>query len=117
MVKKILPVILGAVVAVGLAASAQAATLQIKVKCDTSVDWPDIGTVEWPSAIFTQLGECSAGGSYETELEPDDTTEEVVLYAASEGGACWIDQGNQFDQQYNTKGKCVEGNEKIKLEF
>jgi hypothetical protein len=42
----------------------------------------------------------------------------VLLYAETEGGGeCWIDQGNEFDLQYNTKGKCVEGDEKIKLKF
>ena len=118
MAKKILPILLGAMVAVGLAASAQAGSIKIKVRCNTSVDWVLIGTVEFPSFAFAELGDCPAGGSFEGEHDLQADTEEVLLFAESEfGGECWIDQGNQFDQQYNAKGKCVEGDEKIKLKF
>ena len=92
MVKKILPAILGAVVAVGLVASAQAATIKIKVKCNTSVDWPVIGIVEYPGAGVTELGGCSAGGSFKVEHDVNNATYEVLVFAESEfGGFCWID--------------------------
>ena len=118
MLKKVFPIILGAVVAVGLAASAQAATVKIKVKCDTSFDWPFVGVVEYPGEVLTELGECLAGGSFEDEHELLESTEEVLVFAGTDDELfCWTDQANEFSQQFNTKGKCVEDDEKIKIKF
>jgi hypothetical protein len=126
MLKKILPIVLGAMVTLGITTAADAGPIKITLKCNTGFDWAGALIFEFDIDGFqtavTQTPPCPFEGSSKFKddsfpLEPG--TREILIVAIddTEAEACLVDQFNSFEQSFNAKGKCPIGDGQFQIKF
>jgi hypothetical protein len=126
MLKKILPIVLGAMVTIGITTAAHAGPVKITLKCNTSSDWVGALIYEFDIDGFqtavTQTPPCPFEGSNKIKaesfaLEADTREILIVAFDDTETAACAVDQYNAAEQSFNAKAKCPIGDGQFQIKF